>query len=217
MRPFAWLSFLCWISVAVTARAQYLDPFYAGGSNNYHHASTAAEGASRGMADVIRSQGAANLMNSAAAINIEDARKKYIDNRLQATSTYFEMRRINREARAAARRPPPTQEQLVRFSKERLPRRIAPSQLDPLVGKLNWPTVLKMEPYKVYREQLDQLFAARAQNGYLSPDQYMKAKQLTDQMMIDLRKNVRSYPSSQSIQARKFIQSLAYEANMQPI
>ena len=41
-----------------------------------YHASTAAEGAARGMADVVRSAGAANLLNSEAAKNYEDARTK---------------------------------------------------------------------------------------------------------------------------------------------
>jgi hypothetical protein len=201
---------------AMTAQAQYPAPYYWGGSNNYHHASTAAEGFQRGMADVIRSQGAANLMNSEAAINVEEARSKYIDNRMQWTNTYFEMQKVNREARAAKRGPPPTQEQLVRFAKDDLPNRVAPSQLDPVVGQLNWPMVLKTEPYELYREQLDQLFASRARNGYLSPDQFLQVKQLTDEMMGVLRENVRSYSSSQSIQARKFIESLAYEANFEP-
>jgi hypothetical protein len=201
---------------AVTALAQFPAPYYWGGSNNYHHASTAEEGFQRGMADVIRSQGAANLMNSEAAINVEKARSEYIDNRMQWTNTYFEMQKVNREARAAKKGPTPTQEQLVRFAKADLPNRVAPSQLDPVVGQLNWPTVLKTEPYEVYRKQLDELFAARAKNGYLSPDQFLQVKQSTDAMMGILRENVRSYPSSQSIQARKFIESLAYEANFEP-
>ena len=47
-------------------------------------------------AAVVRSAGAANLMNSEAAIRYEEARSRYFENRLQGTETYFEMRRMNR-------------------------------------------------------------------------------------------------------------------------
>ena len=57
---------------------------YFGGS----HASTAAEGQLRGMGDLVRSQGQANLSNSAAAINYSVARKNEIENRNQWTHTY---------------------------------------------------------------------------------------------------------------------------------
>src|SRR5687768_6794213 len=78
-----------------------------GGWGGYHyHSSTEVEGAQRGFADFIRSAGAANLMNSEAASKYEDARKKYLENRLQATQTYFDMRRINAEARRSQRSLP---------------------------------------------------------------------------------------------------------------
>ena len=71
-----------------------------------YHASTAEEGIQRGYADVVRSQGMANLLNSQAATQYEEARKSYIENRMQATQTYFEMRRYNTEARKAERSTP---------------------------------------------------------------------------------------------------------------
>ena len=133
------LSFALLLAFAPNAFAQdYPVPYYAMGSNNYHHASTVEEGAARGMADVIRSTGAANLMNSEAAKNIEDARKKYIENRLQATQTYFEMKQINKQARWGNQKRP-TQADLIRYSQSRLPDRLNHSQLDPLSGVLSWP------------------------------------------------------------------------------
>ncbi len=64
-------------------------------------ASTAQQGAAEGISQVVRSQGYTNLKNSEAAINWEDAKTKEIDNRMKWTETYFEMRKTNREARAA--------------------------------------------------------------------------------------------------------------------
>ena len=113
-----------------------------GGGYGYGHASTEAEGVQRGFADVVRSAGAANLMNSAAAKNYEDARKKYIENRLQATETYFEMRRVNEESRDAKRPRPLSTEQYVRLARQQAPERLSVSQLDPLSGTIDWPAVL---------------------------------------------------------------------------
>jgi len=56
------------------------------------HASTLEEGIQRGYGDVVRSYGMANLLNSEAAKNYEQARRDYIENRLKATQAYFEAR-----------------------------------------------------------------------------------------------------------------------------
>ena len=127
MNTAARLSLLILAGFSLVAVAQF--PFWEGGG--YRHASTVEEGAARGMADVIRSAGAANLMNSEAAKNYQDAQKKYIENRMQATETYFEMKRVNKEYRDANREAPPTQDQLIRLSKSRLPDRLGPTSLDP--------------------------------------------------------------------------------------
>ena len=110
---------------------------YGGGG---YHASTAAEGFQRGMADVIRSTGAANMMNSEAMINVETARQQYISNRLYGTQTYFEMRRLNKEARAAEAGPRPTQQDVIRYAQERAPNRLSTSEVDPLTGNIAWPS-----------------------------------------------------------------------------
>ena len=215
MKCVALVSLLLAVGMVAAASAQGV--FWGGG---YDHASTVAEGASRGMADVIRSAGAANMMNSQAAINYEAARKANIENRMQWTNTYFDMKKVNQEYRKAQRSPPPTQEQLIRMSKQQMPNRLAPNQLDPVTGELEWPTALQSEPFSDYRTQLEKLFSERAKNGYLTPDQYVKVRELTSSMTTQLqslvRQNPSQYPTSASIDARKFVESLALEANMQP-
>ena len=85
---------------AAAAYGQWGRSFY---SDN--RASTAGESWARGMSDVIRANGAANVMNSRAAINSQEAASMYMDNRLKYTQTYFENRKMNREYRAAERGP----------------------------------------------------------------------------------------------------------------
>ena len=160
--------------------AQGYAPYYgAVGPGSYHHASTAGEGAARGMADVIRSAGAANLMNSEAAINMQEAQKRNIENHLQYTQTYFQMKTINQQYRDAQRKPPPTQQQAIRLSQGRMPDRLPANKIDPLTGELVWPLGLRMDSLKDDRDRLDAIYAERADKGFLSPDQYIEVKQPT--------------------------------------
>src|SRR5882724_3784882 len=86
-----------------------------------YHSSTLEEGIQRGYADVVRSQGMANLLNSQAATQYEAARKAYMENQMKATQTYFEMRRYNTEARRSERSTPLSMEQYVRLAREQAP------------------------------------------------------------------------------------------------
>lgn len=191
---------------------------YAGGADvwgrygTYHHASTAEEGAMRGMADMTRSAGAANLMNSAAAGNWQDAYRKGIENHQYAADTYFAMRASNKAARDAERGPRATREDAMRYSQSRMPDRLSPSELDPLTGQIGWPTVLRDEQYAQYRDALTKLHNQRtAAGGYLDATQRAEALRVSGYMKDELKKNINSYSSTEYLQAKKFIQGLEYE------
>ncbi len=205
-------------SVVASAWGQF-DPFMYG--NNwggvYGHASTVEEGAARGMADVVRSAGLANMMNAQAASTYQDAVKKNIDNRMSWTNAYFDMKRVNQESRRALKGPAPSQEQLVKAATDALPDRLTQSKLDPVTGSIKWPVALRDSMFEEYRVKLEGLYAQREKNGYLSPDQYLQVKSTTKEMKGVLQENVRKYPTSASIEARKFIDSLAYEADFDPV
>src|SRR5688572_29419390 len=125
------------------ARAQ----FFSGGDWGYH-SSTYEEGVQRGFADFVRSAGQAQLLNSEAAKNYEDARKKYLENRLVATQTYFDARRMNQEARRSERSPPLSMEAYARLARQQAPDRLSVSQLDPLTGTITWPQPLLRPDYQ---------------------------------------------------------------------
>ena len=188
---------------------------YAGGGYyGGNRASTAAEGRLRGMGDVVRSQGQANLDNSAAAINYSLARKSEIENRNQWTHTYFQMRKANREYRAAERGPRPTMEDLVRYAQLGKPKRLSPSELGAVTGAINWPILLRSDEFAASRGELESAFARRASQSVIGAENYAKIKQATTQMLADLKKQVRKVPSNQYMIAKRFIESLAYEANL---
>jgi len=201
---------------ASTALAQswhgYGNPW--GYGSGYHHASTYEEGVQRGAADIIRSAGAANLMNSAAANNWQDAQRKYIENRVYGTDQYFEMRRMNRAARAAERGPKPTMEKLVRLAGARKPNRLSPSELDPLTGKITWPVLLREPQFREDRQKLEEIYVERAFDGQLGLTQLRQVNSSVASMKAGLLKDVRSSEPMFYTQAKAFLEGLAYESRL---
>ncbi len=180
-----------------------------------YHSSTAAESYQRGFADVVRSAGAANLMNSAAMKNVEDARSKYIDNRLQATQTYFEMKRINKDYRDANAAPRPTSEQLHRLAKQQTPGTLPPTDLDPVTGAIAWPEVLTTDVYAPYRESLEALYADRASTGgQVGYEQYQQIRKTVNEMQDELKGHINDMPPQVFSQANAFLKKLDYTATL---
>ena len=175
------------------------------------HASTAEQGMMEGMASMMQSAGARNLMNAQALGFVEDARRKNIDNRVYGTDAYFQMRKANRDARAAEQGPRPTQEDLQRYARQRAPSRLSPSELDPLTAAISWPSVLREDTYAAYRGQLESLFQKRAQKGYLTGSERAEVQQTVGALQADLKKNLRNYTPQDYVQAKKFTEGLNYE------
>jgi hypothetical protein len=186
----------------MAAEAQYF------GDSTQPFSSTLEEGMQRGYADVVRSYGMANLLNSQAANQYEQARKAYIENRLRATQTYFEMRRYNNEARQAMRSTPLSMEQYVRLAREAGPEQLTATQLDPLTGTISWPAPLRLPEYEAYRQRIERLFQDRA-TGYVVYGEIQKVvNEFLEQLKLDLEK----FPPNDYVNARKFLDSLAWAA-----
>ncbi len=183
------------------------DPFFGGGFGP----ATAAESYQRGFADVVRSAGQANLMDSMAAQNYEKVRAMDIENRLKWTEAYFQMRQMNRAMRAAKQLPRLTPEQLAQNARQNLPTRLTSRQLDPVNGQIDWPVVLRNDQYAAEREKLDSLFQQRATTSSIAPENYRDVQKYTGELLAALRKNVRDYSANDWTQARRFVESLAFE------
>jgi hypothetical protein len=203
-------------SIALAQTSQPITPpsnsgYYGyGGYPVYFGPSTAGGSAAHGMADVVRSQGEANLNNSAAAINYSIARSNEIQNRSEWTSTYFQMRDENRRARAAERGPRATMADLVRYAQAGKPKPLSPSELDVVTGAVRWPLALQVEGYAKSRAELEEVFARRASSGTISPADYMKVRQVTATMMAQLQDGIRDVPPEQYTLSKRFLESLAY-------
>ena len=184
-----------------------------GGMGGMGWASTAQQGADMGLASVVRAQGYANLKNSEAAKNWEEAKTMEMQNRLRWTETYFEMRKVNREKRADEAGPPITQEQAIALAKMSAPARLNSTQLDPVTGHIEYPLILTQDIYKSYRQRLDTLFARRATSGGSIRFEDFQAIQTTvSQFTEALQQHIDQYAAGDYGRARTFLDSLVQEA-----
>lgn len=194
------------LCVAASAQAQYFN-----GMPGYH-ASTLEEGVLNGFGNAVQGMGQANLYNSAAAKNYEEARSMDYDNRLKWTDTYFQMRAKNKAYREAEAGPRATSQELAQMAHDAAPTRLKPTQLDPLSGSINWPTFLRGPEYAEWRDQLDKVYERRAQSlGAVSAQNYLDAAKLVDGMQSELKTHVKEYPPQEYAAAKKFLQSLQNE------
>ncbi len=187
--------------------------YVVGGWGGGYHASTAGEGYARGMADVIRSQGAYNLATSAAVINLEEAKRQEIDNRLQWTENYFEMRRINKAYHDSLKKPRDP-EAALRYAEAQRPKRLTPKELDAVSGQIHWPDTLKADKFAQQRQELDKLFAERAYTGVASGQQQNRVEALTKAMMESLKGDIGAMAPADYTASKQFLVSLGYEARL---
>lgn len=200
-----------WIAAAVAltclpeAQAQYYYNGYDGG----YHASTAAEGYARGMAEAIRAQGAKNLLDAKASKEYEDARDKYIDNRLKATQAYWDRKKIYDKEMAEQRY---AEAQVRREHRERqVLKPLSPEDYNPTTGAIDWPMICKSDKYAEYRDPLTKLFGTRAQYGELSTDDYLQAKQLIKDFRAAITADKELYPKEAVSQSLRFLLNLNRE------
>ena len=180
----------------------------------YDHASTLSEGFGRGLGAVIRAQGEYNLNTSAAAINISLARQQEIENRKRWTQSYFEIRDLNRQGfEAETKHLRGTPEDWLRVAQAGKPKRLSPSELDIVTGEIHWPILLTARNYSGQRVELEKAFADRAYHGVLEADAFLKVVQLTEDLLSNLKTEVRNLPAGQYLVAKRFLESLAYEAS----
>ncbi len=194
-------------------------PFAGNGGYGFSYSgagSTIAGSAAAGMADLVRSSGYANLQNSAAAINYQQARRSAMENNWIAAQGYFEGREMNRAYRQAEAGPRPTQEDLARYAKSGVPKRMSPSELDPLTGQIAWPSLFKDPVYQADRKKFEALAAQRAQVGQLGVEQRKAVAEAAESVHGVMKANLKAYAPQDYVQAKKFLDQLAFEMRLPP-
>ncbi len=186
---------------------------YNGYFPGYYSASTAAEGFQNGRSNVIRAQGQYLLDSSVAASQFEDARAKDIENRYKTTQAYFDLRRMNREGRAAEAGPRPTHTDLVRWAQAGRPKSLTSSEMNPNNGELLWPKALTINAFADNRDVVQALMAENARYGGLSLDQVNTVSSNIDTMLIGLKARISDFQPNVYIEAKNFLESLKYQVN----
>lgn len=184
-----------------------------GGGNTW--GATAIADIVRGNAEFVRAEGERNLNDSQALINVKTANAMELENRMQATETFFEMRRVNRANREFEAGPPPTMEDIVRYAQMAVPPRLTSLQLDPDTGDIFWPRILTDSLYRTNRTFVQEQFHLRARaRGSVDFAQYESLNAAMDVLKEKLRENVNKYKAGAYGEARTFLDSLLREFEM---
>ena len=180
--------------------------------------STPMESAQRGYASVLRAQGQYQLDASKAAVNYEQARQQYIENKQKWTETYWKRKREGEAERAKDYEEKRAVRDRYRKSQDRLqtsqtsqPNRMTHAEFDSNTGKIDWPEPLKSDAFAVHRQQLENEFALRAQTQ-ITPQLAEDIRDSTNQLRDVLKRNIRKMSPSDYISARQFIDRLAQES-----
>ena len=191
----------------------YGSPYRGWGGFGYH-SSTYEEGVLRGAAELTRAAGEANFYNSMAAERYESARQAAIQNRKLATDTYFAMRKVNQEARAAERPTRLSVDQYATIAQRMAPSPLAAQQYEPTTGKLGWPEVLMTKEFEADRNAIDAAFRSRdASDGGRGSQFAAHIATHAERMRQTLRGNIDTLRPMDYMAGKKFIDSVAHEAN----
>ena len=159
--------------------------------------------AANGMANLIRAQ-------SQAAVNYEQARSIYLDNRQKWAQNYYK----NREEHQAhvvreQERTKHSADSLTAAAKSDVPAPLGADALDPATGRITWPAILRGPDFAAPRTQLDGLFALRATSSFGEANAgRIHAAAL--EMTARLRDRIGEIPPKPYLAARKFLDSLDY-------
>ncbi len=172
-------------------------------------ASTAQEGMARGMADVIRARGQASVDVARATTESERARRAYLENQNFAVSSFVENRAIRDAYRATA-------DNTFYKSKEKLAAYVENRRLQPLsktefyesTGEINWPIGLLHPHDEKGRKEVEALFKKRAQDGSLSPAEYVRLNKLLRDWVNHIGAHRDDFSASDTSEAARFLRRL---------
>lgn len=197
----------------------YAQPAVTAPINNWsyqHHSSTPTEGYLRGAASVVQAAGQKNYMDSMAVLNLQESKRRAIENSKLYVKTFIENREAIRDYRKRYAPVPPTKEQWEHIVSISMPDRLTSGQYDRQTGRVVWPHILRMDEYTAVRERIDQLLKKRTpdDSGDGSPTQRELATMI-DALQILLKGNVNSLTVGQYGSAQAFLKSLDYEMTFQ--
>lgn len=185
------------------------------GGYGYGGFGTAQSAAMHGAADVMRAQADRAVGYTDAAINYEQAKSAYLDNKLKFTQIYWERQRIGKEELAKQTQADrEAREKYLDWKHSQPPvEGLSPGQLDPNSGSIAWPLALQNPKFDQTRKKLDDLFALRTQTN-ATYDLYKSIQAGVSEMQSLLKDNIKDMNANEYSSARKFLDSMAVESQM---
>lgn len=182
-----------------------------------HHSSTAAEGYFRGAGSYVRAVGDANLSNSLANLNNQEAYRRALENTLKYAETYYAKRDLWFDYQERNSRPPLTMEERTRLAAEAGADRLSSEHYDTNTGKVMWPVLLQAQVLQPYRDGIDDALANRSltENG-LGSRTYEVVRANTAAMQDILDRYRKDIPSYLYVNSTKFLESVLFEARFAP-
>ncbi len=181
------------------------------------HSSTFAEGYLRGAGQLARGLGAANLDNSLAAMNYQEAYRRSLENSLRYAETYYARRDLWFDYQEATRREPLSMEGYRRIAEAEGADRLTAEQIDPETGKIRWPALLEADVLEPYRVTVEEALANRSVNEVgLGSRTYERVRRSVEAMRSILDRNKKSLPSHLYVNATQFLDSVQFESRFAP-
>lgn len=170
------------------------------------NSSNVGEGYSRGLGNVIQSQGERNLSNSQAAINLTDARSSQIDNQVKSVNAYWEKKGVyNQHLQQEFYQI--EQKRSLELKKNGL-KPLTAQQFDRTTGEITWPGPLRGSEYDQYRKIIDASFKTRATSGFLTGKDYMAVGSAMKNWRAKLTSEQNEYPPAVLGQMLRFLLEL---------
>lgn len=155
----------------------------------------------------------ANATNAKTLVTLQEVRSAVLDNNLKVTKTFYDKRALHAGYQGLNVKKRPTQEDVIRYSKISAPKRPTNFQLTAMQGTIHWPETLLDEDFFHCRARLDSLFAQRSATSPATSGNISRQIQTTvTQMRGQLRAKIRDMSPTEYLAARRFVDSLAYEA-----
>jgi hypothetical protein len=163
----------------------------------------------------IRAVADARATNAKTLQTLEQVRSLALDNNLKVAKTFYEKRRLYDAYQGLNTHKRPSQQDMIRYSQTAVPKRPANFELASARGGVSWPVALLDEDFSDGRLQLESLFAQRNRGAGSSASSVAREVRTgATQMREQLKSKIRQISPAEYVAARKFLVSLAYEAQL---
>jgi hypothetical protein len=165
-------------------------------------------------ASVITSSASTNAAMAKAIEDLQKVRTITLENDLKAVKAFYDRRKLYADYQAQHAAPRADKDEFGRRSKSSTERASA-YQVDPVRGRIYWPSALKRDEFSDARAQMDDLFAhRRARQAGLGSNFCRQVKDLAGDMRDQLKGMMEDLSPPEYLAARKFLDTLAFEAQM---